>query len=278
MNYQTIAAAIIAFSCLQASAADIAREVQQPAAGGSVFVELGLSLATGQLPLVGFNDQSLEESDDTIISLYVGLETRLEYKGFFAEIIENSFSDITFGYNALATDDTSVELILTSQFSDIERSEVVGFETIKNRDGDFGAGFRSSHYFGNSIIQFELVNDIVDSHNGVIASVQLGHHKQIRNWDVHGLVGVRYFSDDVVNHYFGVPADEATATLPAYSSGSGLMPSIQLGATKPLSEKLVFRATADYAKLPTEVVDSPLAQGDSIYSVTGGIYYVFQGV
>ncbi len=277
MRYQHIAVAVFALFSLQAQAADITRQVQQPDSGGGSFVDFGISLVTGKLPLVGFNDREIEDSDDRLNGLHLGIEARLEYKRFFIETIDNSFSNITLGYNASATEKSSVELIVASMFDNIERDDIAGLETITDRDGDISAGIRSSHYFGDSILQVELVSDIANAHNGVSASVQLGHQKQIRNWNVHGLVGLRYFSDSILNHYFGVSADEATASLPAYTADSGFLPLIQLGATKPLSEKWIFRTTAEYARLPDEVVDSPLAQGDVAYTLMAGVYYVFHG-
>lgn len=277
MKYQYIAAAVFALSSLQAGAADITRQVQQPDSGGSSFIDFGISFATGKLPLVGFNGQDIEDSDDRLHNLSLGFEARLEYKRFFVETIDNSFSNITLGYNAHATEKSNTELILTSLFGYIERDDITGLESITDRDGDISAGIRSSHYFGDSIVQVELLSDIANAHNGISASVQLGHQKQIRNWNLHGLVGLRYFSDNLLDHYFGVSADEATASLPTYNANSGFLPIIQLGATKPLSEKWIFRTTAEYARIPDEVVNSPLAQGDTAYTLMAGVYYVLHG-
>ena len=277
MKTRSLAAAALLLASPLAFGGDIAREVFQSEDGSHSFAELGVSLVTGKLPLVGFNDQSPEDSGDTINSLHIGLEGRFEYKGFFLEFIENSFSNVTLGFNAHTSDRSHHEIILTSMFADVERDDLEGFESVTDRKEDINAGIRSSFYFDKNIVQLELVSDVNDSHNGMIGALQFGRQTQLRNWNVHGLVGVRYFSDNVIDHYFGVSADEATETIAAYKATDGFMPTLQLGATLPLNEKWIFRTTAEYSRFPGTVSDSPLAQGDYTYAVQAGVYYVLYG-
>ncbi len=277
MKFRSLVACAAILSSPQVFSADIAREVFQPDNANSSFAEIGVSFVTSQLPLVGFNGQTLEESGDTVNSLHIGLEGRFEYKGLFFEFIENSFSDVTLGFDAYSTENSHHELIATSLFSEIVRKDITGFESIEDRKGDVNAGIRSSYYLGNSIVQFELVSDIVDSHNGVVGALQFGHQAQYRNWNLYGLVGVRYFSDNVTDHLFGVSAEEATDTIAEYEAGEGFMPTIHLGATIPINEKWVFRTTAEYTKFPNAVANSPLAQDDSMYVIQAGVYYVLHG-
>lgn len=277
MNCRHLSAALLLSITVNANATDIVREVQQTESDGGSFAELGISLFTAKLPLVGFNDLEAGESADSVSGISIDIDTRLQYKGFFIELLRQSQSELTLGYNAYTTPNTKVELILTSQFTEVERSNLEGFETITTREGDFNAGIRSSHYIDDNIVQLEMVRDISDSHDGVIAAIQLGKQMQVKNWNLHGLIGTRYFSDSVVDHYFGVSADEATTALPAYTGSAGFLPTIQLGATTPINEKWIFKATAEYADLPDTVVESPLSQGDSVYSVAAGIHYIFGG-
>lgn len=277
MKYRHFTFIALLIGCAPAMAADIARAIHTPADGSDAFAELGITLGTGKIPLVGFNDQELEDSGDTIYSLGVGLLGRLEYKGYFVEFIQNSFSNATLGKSLWRKDNSEVELIFTSLFERTSRRDFTGLETITDRKGDFNAGLRGSYYFGDRILQFELVHDIVDSHNGSMISLQFGKQALIRNWNVHALLGVRYFSKDIVNHLFAVSATEATADIPEYSAKDGFTPSIQLGAAIPLNENWIFRGVAEYTKLPDSVSQSPLAQGDDLHTISAGVYYVFGG-
>jgi len=255
-------------------AGDIAREIQLGDSDNGGFAELGIVFQTARLPLLGFTDQEPEGSRDTLNSLNIGIQGRLAFKGFFAEVIEDSFSDITLGYSVKNTDSYSLDFIASSSFNDIERNGYSGYESIEDREGDISLGFRSSFYNGDDIFQYELVSDAAGSHGGVMASVQYGRQYQLRNWNLHTLLGVRYFSEKVVDHYFGVTAAESTETLPEYSAKQGLMPTVLFGATLPLNEKWVFRAHSEYSYLPDSVSNSPLAQGDDFYIVQAGVYRV----
>lgn len=277
MAYRLSIVALLFYIAHPVTAADIAREIHSPSGDSAAFAELGVVFGASKVPLVGFNDQSLVDSGTTESFLGIGLMGRFEYRNFFIEFIENSFSNATLGVAVRTTPDTEIELIFSSLFEKTVRNKFKGMETIDDRDADLNAGLRGTHYFGDEILQFELVRDVIDSHNGFLASLQFGRQVQIRNWNIHALLGIRYFSDNVVDHLFGVSAVEATEDIPQYNGGHGFMPTLQLGAGLPLNERWILRGRAEYAKLPDSVSDSPLAQGEDIYFVQTGIYYVFGG-
>ena len=278
MNFRLLFASVLTVFCFEALSADIARETAEPSDKIEAFAEISLSRGISKLPLIGFNELgSIEESTDTFSFFEFLVTGRIQYKNTFLEFFEDSFGNVTLGYGLTGPEYGNIELIGTSVFFDVVRANVTGFETITHRSGDFNLGLRSSIFSGNNITQFELMTNLTTSHSGVMGSIQVGREKQIRNWNLTGLVGVRYFSDDVVDHYFGVPSDEATASVPEYKAKSGLMPSLQVGAAVPLSEKWIFKAQAEYTVLPDSFADSPLAQGDVAYSFRAGIGYVFGG-
>lgn len=266
--------AVALFSGSTAQAADINRDIFDDESGNSSFLEFGFSVNGTTLPLIGFNGREEENSDGTIIDIDLGLQARFEYKGFFAEVIEDSFSDVALGFTAYESENTSIDIIASSIFGQIRRNDLAGFESITTRKGDINFGIRGSRTSGQNIMQFELLHDVHDAHNGAIASVQFGQRYQVRNWNIHALAGVRYFSGDVIDHYFGVSDAEATQSVVAYDAEQGFFPTIKIGATLPINEKWIFRTSAEYSKLPRSVRESPLAQGDNIYGVSAGIYRV----
>lgn len=257
-------------------AADIARDIRDGGLDNESFFELGIGLYVGRLPLLGFNGQEPEDSGNINLSIDAGFQARLEYRGFFAEIIEDSFSDITLGYNAYVTDDVSIDIVATTWFQHISRDDFEGFESVTDRDGDVLVGLRSNQYFGDTQLQLELFHDVAGAHDGAVASVQLGRRFQYRNWNFHGLAGLRYFSEDVLQYYFGVSEAESSTTLAAFDAGHGFVPTLQFGGTVPINEKWIFRAGAEYSHFPDSVSDSSLAQGDGMYVIHGGVYRVFQ--
>ncbi len=275
-----ICAFLCTWFCLQALAADIDGEEtgssEKSETSIDAFVEIGLSLGTSKLPLIGFNEKdSIEESTDATNYLDILVDGRFLYKKFFIEFFDNTFSNITFGYTLTESENGNIELIGTNLFFKVERKNVPGLESIKDRKDDFNLGLRSSIFSGNNIAQFELMTNVTSSHSGVVGSMQVGRQKQIRNWNLLGIAGVRYFSDDVVDYYIGVPSDEASETVEEYKGKAGFMPSFQVEATLPLSERWIFKAQAEYSLIPDSFADSPLAQGDVAYAFRTSIGYVF---
>lgn len=275
MTIRLIFFTLLFVSCSFSWAADTAHDAPQADRQTRAFAEIGIGFGYEVLPLIGFNERSIEESTDPNLSLNITIEGRLEYKGFFLETIDTNLNNITLGYSVIDNDKGSFELIGTSLFYPLVYGDIAGLESLETRDGDFNLGFRSSHYINNTLVQLELVSDIADSHKGLIASVNLGRQKQISNWNVHGLLGIQYFSDDVVDYYFGVSPQEANELAPVYKGEEGIMPSLQLGAALPLTEKWTFNLNAEYVLLPDSVSESPLAQGSDIYLASIGFNYNF---
>lgn len=269
-----ICAAVLFFSCGPLYGTDIARDVVAGEAEDNSFVELGLTFLNWKVPLVGFNTTETAQTGGSVNTIDIGVQARLEFRGFFAEVINDSFSNITLGYVAIENDTSSLEVIATSIFGEIDRSENEGFESIDDRKGDINLGFRGNYMLGDNQVQVELVGDAGDAHNGILASAQIGRVFQVRNWNIHALGGVRYFSDKVLDHYFSVSAEESTAEISAYKAEHGFLPTVQIGATVPINEDWIFRASAEYSRLPDTVANSPLAQGDDMYVLQTGVYRI----
>ena len=255
-------------------AADIAREVSESGASNDSFLEISFSLSSFKLPLIGLTDQNQRESGERINGIDLGLEGQFEYNNFFVEFFTDSFNDVTFGYSMFVGERYSLDLIANDLFGSVKRHDINGFESIEEREGDLNLGIRGNWFDGDNLLQLELLRDVSGAHNGVNASAQLGRQFQLRNWSLHSLAGVRYFSEKVVDHYFGVSAEESTATLPVHNASHGFFPSVLIGATLPLNEKWLFRASAGYSYLPESVRDSPLSQGNEINFVRFGIHRV----
>jgi len=276
---QIASAALIALCAYcNAYAADIAREMQSSNGDNGSFAEVGVLFLGARVPLVGFIDAKVHDDDPNkvLYSLDLGLQGRLAYKGVFAEVIQESFNNITFGYSITNTENFSLDFIATQSFDGVERSQAKGFETITDRKGDVNLGFRSIVYNGRNVFQFGLTSDVNDAHGGFMFSAQYGRQFQVRNWNLHSLIGTRYFSEKMIDFYFDVSEAEATDTLPSYSSSEGgFLPTLQLGATLPLNEHWVLRATGEYSYLPGTVRKSPLSQGDDLVAASVGFYRVF---
>lgn len=260
-------------------AADIARDVRGGDAKSESFVELGFGLALDRIPVAGYSRdaESLSEIDDTFGDLGIFLNTRLEWNGLFLELFHESFALATIGYNAWSNDSVEFDLILTSVLGELEPGLVSEFESLEVRDGAVEGGIRTIVYDGPNVIQFEAISDISSVHDGFSLSWQFGRHWQLRNWATHALVGLRYFSEDMSDHYFGVSAAEARPenSLPAYKATDAVLGSVEIGATRPINENWIFRTTASAYRLPDSFLDSPIVTDRLAWQFGVNAVYVF---
>ncbi|MBX2881960.1 MAG: MipA/OmpV family protein [Granulosicoccus sp.] len=257
----------------QALAADISREVRQGQAQTDGFLELGLNLGFFRVPVVGLTDND-DDPTDPELSLGLIFNGMVEWRGFFAEALFDSFGGVTLGYRAIRDENRSFELVLTNTLH-IAEPDTAGFENIETRDPDAVFGLRSSWYLPNSIAQFSLLTDVSDTHNGFTASAHWGKTWQIRNWNLHAMTGLRHFSEKVSDYYLGVPIDQVSTEAPAYQARAGTLVEFDLGATVPLNENWIFRTGLQVYRLPGSFVDSPLTSARVAYEISNGVYYVF---
>lgn len=261
-------ASYIPFSVVMA--ADIAREVRvaesspEPSDGG--FLEAGAGLV--------YRDAWVKGEDDGL-GLAILLGGRYQWNGIFVEAIEGSSSLISVGYNAWNNDTWSLD-VLGSNLNDLFVSDDNDeLKSLEERDADFLVGARATGYFGDYLLQLQLQSDVSSTHDGVIASIQGGRSWQYRNWNFHSLAGLRYHSKEVVDYYLGVTPAEATATLPEFQADAGSVLTAEIGATYPISEKWVFRATAGYEHLTGGIDESPIIEGENPTRFKTTFSYVF---
>ncbi len=259
------------------NAADISRDVRADARTDS-FVEIGVGIALERVPIAGYPDaDTLSEVDGVDGELGIFLNTRLDWNGLFLELFNESFAVATIGYNAWGNDSVEFDLILTSTLGGFDPAEVQGFESLQERDAAAEGGIRTIVYEGENVIQFEAITDLSSTHDGFSVSWQFGRHWQLRNWATHALFGLRYFSEDMNDHYFGVTEAEANVDngLLAYKASDGILSSIELGATRPINEDWIFRSTASAYRLPDSIVDSPFVTDRMAWLFGANVVYIF---
>lgn len=238
------------------------------------YAEIGFDILSASILSRTNSSPQNEDLEDHEFTLEAILDGRLQYKGLFVEVVEESFSNLTFGYSLFNNAQASLELVASTLIFDIERTSIGGVANVENETNDMNLGIRGSYFLPDIFAQLEITKDVAGVHDGLAVALHLGHQRQWYNWNVYGLAGLRYFSDDVVNHFFGVPATESTDTNAEYRGSFAFMPSLQLGADIPLAEDWTFNLKVEYTKFPDSIADSPLTQGSDFLVAGAGIRYV----
>ncbi|MBT0571393.1 MipA/OmpV family protein [Curvibacter sp. CHRR-16] len=98
------------------------------------------------------------------------------------------------------------------------------------------------------------------AHNGNGYQVRMGYAKPFRigYLQLTPSVHVRWLSNDYVNYYYGVRADEASASRPVYTPGAATASWVGLNAIMPVSRNDGFMVDYQMHQLGQSMADSPL--------------------
>lgn len=266
-------------------AADIASDVRTGSGGydnsNGGYFELGV----GQY-LFANSDAAHSYSNILLAGAY-------RYQGFFFEAIRPGISldgshanGLSLGVNLWGNDRWVVDFLgvsttqkLSTRVSKIDFSESEDPERdreVNSRDSIYlGSGIRLTGYLGNTLLQFRLSDDIYKG-RGITGAARIGYSQQVKNWNFHGILSAEYTSRETGQYWYGVSADEASTLFPQYdihSSTTSYL--IEIGATYPVLENVVFRSAASYSLLDDEVAKSPLQEGDHRVQWNTSLSYVF---
>ncbi len=256
-----------------ANGADIAYEIRQ-GRDTSVSLELGFAAVVADIPIVGWVGDDPDEPTGGQLELGLLFNGRAQWKGLFVETNSDSFSVLAAGYALWKNDTTGVDIVLTEGLGQYDPS-IGDFESVSNRSSDLMLGIRSTHNIRNTLVQLEVYSDVSGKHDGQMAALQVGRFQQVRNWNFHGLVGARYFTDNMLDYYFGITEEESTPDIPVYEASSGTLATLEVGATLPVGDGWLFKSTVEGIYLPDSVSDSPLSDGRLGVIASTSLSYVF---
>lgn len=276
MQLRFLLPAMLALWAMVASAGDIAMDVRQTnidsEQGGYFEIGVGYEYSSSIDAVV---DGSSDQSSGGVINL----GGAYYYKGLFIEAAMETYDGLNLGYQLVGNENWSVDLLASSLSGNFtvedEASSASADQQLVDRNSLYnGAGIRLTRYFGHTVLQGRLVDDIHEG-NGLRASARLGRNWQQRNWNLHGIVSYDYASAKTMEYLVGITDEEATERFVAYKPGGGSAVSLELGAAYPVSEHVVWNARLLHTQFSDEVSDSPLLVDDQRTSFTTTLNYVF---
>ena len=157
----------------------------------------------------------------------------------------------------------------------------------KEEDSPFlaGMGDRKDTFLLGLAIQAELPglvdmelgyqHDVLDRIGGGVAGLRFSKGLQSGIIRFTPQLGINYLSEEIANHDFGVPADKATPSRPAYTLGSTTSIEAGIGVFIEITRDWLFVVDLNWEKFSDEVIDSPIVEEDSVVKGFAVISYVF---
>jgi outer membrane protein len=134
-------------------------------------------------------------------------------------------------------------------------------------DGGFAASWRGDD-FGQ--IEFSVATDVLDRSGGHEAELSYTALFDVGGWTFVPAVAAKWQSEDLVDYYWGVRADEALPGRPAYRADAALLPELSLLVTRRFGAWTLYARVA-HTWLPDEIADSPIVDGNGRTGVILGL-------
>jgi outer membrane protein len=146
-------------------------------------------------------------------------------------------------------------------------------EGMRDRDMAFDGGLRIS--WKNEIINMSLegVTDLSGTHEG--QELRLTLDKELFDGFLTPKAGIKWQSDDLVDYYYGVKADEVKPGRSEYSADNDLEYMVGVTIGLPLGEKWAAFGDIQCSFLGNEAKDSPIVGDDTLMRYVLGVVYRF---
>lgn len=239
---------------------------------------------------VGYNPSLIigVEQDDILDYGNISLLIDVYYEGFFIQSNHRkaalSRKGAEIGYQLVVTPKWELDIISKSYLAGYNPKAIIKdqhksiptLENLSNRNPAEGLGLRYSRYHRNSVLALDFsALAPLSSANGWIADAFYSYVLPYRNWDINLSVGYTFYSEKVMDYFYGVNSDEVSVMRPLHQAKSGYRVQFELFAQHPLSENWTFNGGVTQSFYSSSTKDSPLVDRQQLSQVMLGVIYVF---
>lgn len=144
-----------------------------------------------------------------------------------------------------------------------------------SRDTSADIGLNGDLVLGGGMASLFFQHDVTDNSDGFVSGVKYAYVLNVASAEVVPFASYSYFSEDVVDYYYGVKPSESTSQRSEYKGKAGSTISAGYKVFVPLSSHFNLVHSAAYLKLSDEMSDSPLIDSDSQWILSISAAYHF---
>jgi len=189
---------------------------------------------------------------------------RYQWHGLFVEAFYGANErneGLSIGYNFYDTENWNFDISTIKAHGEINVDVFdTGKRLVQNFDYTEMIGLRATGSFEQATVQFMLAPYGIrsDFDDAIYASMWLGRSWQVKNWELHGSIGLEYRSQEILDHYYGISAEESTEHFAPYEADAGIDVTAQVSASYPISTNVLFETYAKYTNFSDSIEDSPV--------------------
>ncbi|TRO40768.1 MipA/OmpV family protein [Pseudomonas sp. ALS1279] len=192
---------------------------------------------------------------------------------------------LTGGVHLYQGEGFGLDVIVAGRFDGIDADDFGRKELLENgidrdlledRDNGVDLGLRATWMGTAGELQATARGDVSGASDGYELSLEYGYPFSVAGAKVTPSLTMSYLSDKLANYYYGTLREEEGRGVSRYRPGNAFVPGVALGVSKPLGERWLLNAEANYQRLPSRISDSPLTEGDSgVFGIKVGLSWVF---
>ena len=220
---------------------------------------LGATTSIAERPFVGVDNQ-------TTSLPYI----KYRYKDFYIE-------GTNLGFTLSKSEFTSFELLATPRFYEVKASfadngELNGIDETKPT---YLAGVSAQYHFNSVTLTMQLLADVAESdgYEFILGASQT--YKPHADVTIAPGIGITYQDSELVDHFYGVQANEVATGRPLYKADSSANPYLSVTAIWQASKHIQLLGQLKYEQLDSGITDSPIVDEDSIVTSVIGAVYLF---
>lgn len=179
-----------------------------------------------------------------------------------------------FKYQFYTQDTVEVSLAIEPRWSFANPDDSVLFTDIE-RDIALEMGLSASMDIGPIYVSGGFLKDISGTHNGFEASLELGMQAEIGPIEVSLSAGLLHRNRSLSQHLYGVNESEAREGLNAYSADAETHPQVRAEVFYTMGKRSAFLLFANYEKLSSSAIESPLINKKRDASLGAAFLYKF---
>ncbi|MCU7918963.1 MAG: MipA/OmpV family protein [Candidatus Thiodiazotropha sp. (ex Epidulcina cf. delphinae)] len=232
---------------------------------------VGASILGGRNPIVG-------EGAAAALLPVVG------YKGerFYANLGNpgiSFFNGITdfggLGYSVFKGERYNIDLVGKIRAMGIDPDDNSKLDGLDERKPGFDAGVSARWDSGYGELSGQLLTDVSNRSKGQEAVLSYAYPMTHGNWTLRPELGVSWQSRDLVDYYFGVESDEATATRSVYEGESTVTPFAGIQVEYAYSQQIHLIGGVGIGRLGDGISDSPIVDERGVGGGYAGLVYRF---
>jgi len=262
MLRQALISLVLFFSLIFFSSIGVAAELFEEWTGTPQMDKQGfeqLILGVG----VHYSVEPYTDVDDNVSAVPIII---LKYKNLFVD-------GRSFGLILKEMNKFSVSLVGEPRVMGFDSGDSSALNGMEDRDWSLDGGLRLNWDSGYFLLKAEALTDLLSEHDGQELNVVIS--KSFFKGVFTPRVGVKWLSEPLVDHYFGVWDNETRAGRSAYSPDSAVNFIAGAAITVPLGENWAAGVDFEYQALGSEIKDSPIVDEEETLSCTAGVVYRF---